>query len=52
MLKAIINDQTFDISDEKGDILVNNQPFTWDFQDISDNHFHIIKDNKNYIHLP
>ena len=48
MLKAIINDQTFDISDEKGDILVNNQPFTWDFQDISDNHFHIIKDNKSY----
>ncbi len=48
MLKAIINDQTFEISDEKVDILVNNQPFIWDFQDISDNHFHIIKDNKSY----
>ena len=48
MLKAIINDQTFDISDEKGEILVNNQPFTWDFRDISDNHFHIIKDYKSY----
>ena len=48
MLKAIINDQTFEISDEKGEISVNNQPFSWDFRDISDNHFHIIKDNKSY----
>jgi biotin carboxyl carrier protein len=48
MLKAIINDQTFEVSDEKEEILVNNQPFTWDFRDISDTHFHIIKDNKSY----
>jgi biotin carboxyl carrier protein len=48
MLKAIINDQTFEISDEKGEILVNNQSFTWDFRDISDTQFHIIKDNKSY----
>ena len=48
MLKAIINEQTFEVSDEKGEILVNNQPFTWDFRDISDTHFHIIKDNKSY----
>ena len=48
MLKAIINDQTFEVSDEKGGILVNNQLFTWDFQNISDTHFHIIKDNKSY----
>jgi biotin carboxyl carrier protein len=48
MLKAIINDQTFEVSDEKGEILVNNQPFKWDFRDISVNHFHIIKNNKSY----
>jgi hypothetical protein len=48
MQKAIINDQTFDISEEKGGILVNNLPFTWDFRYISHNHYHIIKDNKVY----
>lgn len=48
MLKAIINDQTFEISDEKGAISVNNQPFSWDLRDISENHFHIIKENQSY----
>ena len=48
MLKAIINDQSFEISDEKGEISVNNQSFSWDFRDISKNHFHIIKDNQSY----
>jgi biotin carboxyl carrier protein len=48
MLKAIINNQTFEISDEKVEISVNNQPFTWDIRNIIDNHFHIIKDNKSY----
>lgn len=48
MLKAVINEQTFDISDEKGAILVNNTPFSWDLRDISENHFHIIKDNQSY----
>ncbi|MFY7908491.1 MAG: acetyl-CoA carboxylase biotin carboxyl carrier protein subunit [Emticicia sp.] len=48
MLKAIINDQTFEISDEKGAISINNQPFSWDLRDISENHFHIIKDNQSY----
>ena len=48
MLKAVINEQTFDISDEKGAILVNNTPFSWDLLDISENHFHIIKDNQSY----
>ncbi len=48
MLKAVINEQTFDISDEKGAILVSNTPFSWDLRDISENHFHIIKDNQSY----
>lgn len=48
MLKAIIDNQTFEILDEKGEISVNNQPFAWDLRDISDNHFHIIKDDQSY----
>lgn len=48
MLKAIVNDQNFEISEDKEQILLNNQPFSWDFRDISDNHYHIIKDNQSY----
>lgn len=48
MLKATVNDQNFEISEDKGQTLLNNQPFSWDFRDISDNHFHIIKDNQSY----
>lgn len=48
MIKAIINDQTFDVSENKDQIMLNNEPFSWDFQQISDKHFHIIKDNQSY----
>ena len=48
MLKAIINNRSFEVSEEKEQILLNNEPFLWDFQQISDKHFHIIKDNKSY----
>jgi biotin carboxyl carrier protein len=48
MLKAIINDRSFEVSEEKEQILLNNEPFLWDFQKVSDKHFHIIKDNKSY----
>ena len=48
MLKAIINDSSFEISEEKEQILLNNEPFSWDFRKISDKDFHILKDNKSY----
>lgn len=48
MLKAIINDRSFEVSEEKEQVLLNNELFLWDFQQISDKHFHIIKDNKSY----
>ncbi len=48
MLKAIINDQSFEISEEKEQIMLNNEPFSWDLRHISENHFHIIKDNQSY----
>jgi biotin carboxyl carrier protein len=48
MLKATIDNRVFEISEEKDQILLNNEPFLWDFQKISKNHFHIIKDNQSY----
>ncbi|MFD2519713.1 acetyl-CoA carboxylase biotin carboxyl carrier protein subunit [Emticicia soli] len=49
MLKAIIDDTTtFEVSEQKEGILLNNQPFDWDLKKISDKDFHILKDNKSY----
>ena len=48
MLKAIINDQSFEISEQKEQIMLNNEPFLWDLRHISENHYHIIKDNQSY----
>ncbi|GAB3520264.1 acyl-CoA carboxylase biotin carboxyl carrier protein subunit [Emticicia fontis] len=49
MLKAIVNDkETVEISEEKGGVLINNQPFVWDLKKISDKDFHILKDNRSY----
>lgn len=49
MLKAIINDkETIEISEEKGDVFLNNQAFEWDLKKISDKDYHILKDNKSY----
>ncbi len=47
MLKAVINNRTFDISENQEQILVDDKPFAWDLRQISDNHFHIIKDNQS-----
>lgn len=49
MLKAIIDDTTtFEVSEQKDGIVLNNQPFEWDLKKISDKDFHILKDNKSY----
>ena len=54
MLKATIetsnrNDsQTLDIEQVKGNFTLNNEPFNWDLLKISDNKFHVLKDNKSY----
>lgn len=48
MIKAIINDNTFDISEENDQVLLNNEPFIWDLRKISEKDFHILKDNKSY----
>ena len=49
MLKAIVNDtEILEIVDDKGNILLNNEPFEWDLSKISEKDFHILKDNKSY----
>ncbi|WP_259016830.1 acetyl-CoA carboxylase biotin carboxyl carrier protein subunit [Emticicia fluvialis] len=49
MLKAIVNDtETLEVSEDKGHILVNNEPFDWNLSKISEKDFHILKDNKSY----
>ncbi|UTA67226.1 acetyl-CoA carboxylase biotin carboxyl carrier protein subunit [Emticicia sp. 21SJ11W-3] len=49
MLKAIVNDtETLEVSEDKGHILVNNEPFDWNLSKISEKDFHILKDNRSY----
>jgi len=49
MLKAIVNEnQTFEVGKSKEEILLNNQSFNWDLQQISSKDFHILKDNQSY----
>ncbi len=49
MLKISVNDtQNFEITTEKGQTFLNNQATTWDFVQISPNHYHIIFENKSY----
>jgi biotin carboxyl carrier protein len=49
MLKAIVNEnQTFEVEKSKEEILLNNQAFSWDLEQISSKDFHILKDNQSY----
>jgi biotin carboxyl carrier protein len=49
MLKATINDKlNYEILQEKEQTQLNHSPFTWDLQKISENDFHILKDNQSY----
>lgn len=49
MLKAIINDtETVEVSEEKGQILLDNEHFDWDLQKISEKDYHVLKNSKSY----
>lgn len=48
MLKATINNQTFDIQSNKSEISVNSQPFKWDMVEIKDGNFHILYNNRSF----
>jgi biotin carboxyl carrier protein len=48
MLKAIVNNQVFDIQGDKAEILVNNQSFNWDMVEIRDGVFSILYKNRSF----
>ena len=48
MLKATINNQTFDIQSNKSEISVNSKPFEWDMVEIKDGNFHILYNNRSF----
>ena len=48
MLKTIVNNQTFDIQEDKSGLIVNNQPFSWDMVEVRNNVFSIIYKNRSF----
>ncbi len=49
MYKIKLGDNNFlEYKEEKGQILIDNNPINWDLTRVSDKKFHIIKDNKTY----
>ena len=48
MLKTIVNNQTFDIQEDKSGLIVNNQPFNWDMVESRNNVFSIIYKNRSF----
>lgn len=48
MLKAKINNKTFDVSVENGQPIINGNPLAWDLTRINDTTFHILHQNKSY----
>lgn len=48
MIQANVNDSTFEIEEKKGELLLDQQPFIWDLQQLEEKHFHILKDNKSF----
>jgi hypothetical protein len=48
MLKATVNNQTFEIQSDKTGISVNSQPFNWDMVEIKDGNFHILYNNRSF----
>ncbi len=48
MYKATVNNKTFEIKGEGETLEVNGKPFIWDLSEISDTHFHILREDKSY----
>jgi acetyl/propionyl-CoA carboxylase alpha subunit len=48
MLKAKLNNKSFDVDFENGKPILNGSPLSWDFTRINDTTFHIIHNNKSY----
>jgi biotin carboxyl carrier protein len=48
MLKATVNNQTFDIQTNSTETMVNSVPFSWDMVEIREGNFHIIYQNRSF----
>jgi len=49
MLKVTINEQqTFDIDSNKGQTILNGQPFQWDLVALDNGRFHILQNGRSY----
>jgi biotin carboxyl carrier protein len=48
MLKAKINNKTFDVTVDNEQPVINGSPLTWDFTRINETTFHILHNNKSY----
>jgi biotin carboxyl carrier protein len=48
MLKALVNQQTFDIHSDKLGTYINGQTLEWDILEVKNNIFHILFQNRSY----
>lgn len=48
MLKAIVNQQTFNIHADNSATIIDGQTLDWDIVEIRKNHFHILYKNRSY----
>ncbi|MEA5258342.1 acetyl-CoA carboxylase biotin carboxyl carrier protein subunit [Arcicella aquatica] len=48
MLKATVNQQTFNIVSDNAGTTIDEQPLDWDIVEIRNNHFHILYNNRSY----
>jgi biotin carboxyl carrier protein len=48
MLKAKLNNKSFDVDFEQEQPILNGTPLAWDFTRINDTTFHILHNNKSY----
>ncbi len=48
MLKATVNQQTFNIVSDNTGTTIDEQPLDWDIVEIRNNHFHILYNNRSY----
>jgi biotin carboxyl carrier protein len=48
MYKASVNGKQFQITNDEGSFIVDNEPLNWDVAEISEGYCHIIVDNKSF----
>lgn len=48
MIQANVNNNTYEIEEKAGEIILNGEAFEWDLQQLEERHFHILQDNKSF----